>query len=201
MQVRIIQWAITISMVVVAVVHLLRPDLKVDAITITALVIAALPWLAPLVQELELPGGLKVKFQDLLVAKVKAEEAGLLASPTEAGALPEYSFLLVADTDPTLALAGLRIEIEKRLRLMAESHGLHVRPGVGSLLRELSRAQVLTSEEQNVLADLVHLLNSAVHGAAVDEQAAEWAIDVGPRLLRSLDMRIRDESRLQGYLQ
>lgn len=48
-----------------ALVHLLWPSLAVDAITVTLLAIAVVPWLAPLFKSLELPGGVKVEFQEL----------------------------------------------------------------------------------------------------------------------------------------
>ena len=48
----------------------------------------------------------------------------------------------------------------------------------------------MTEHERSVLADMVGLLNNAVHGAKVDHRAASWAIDVGPRLLKALDERI-----------
>jgi hypothetical protein len=34
---------------------------------------------------------------------------------------------------------------------------------------------------------MVGMLNSAVHGATVDISASDWAIEIGPRLLKSLD--------------
>lgn len=96
----------------------------------------------------------------------------------------------MAEQDPNLALAGLRIEIEKRLEALAEAKGVAAaRLGVGGLLRELARQNALSEEERSVLADMVALLNQAVHGATVDSRAADWALQVGPRLLRSLQQR------------
>jgi hypothetical protein len=162
--------------------HIIWPNLAIDAVALTLIVIAILPWLAPLVKSLELPGGWKVEFQELQKAASRAESAGLLAaepSPEESA----FSFQSIASRDPVLALAGLRIEIEKRLARLAEAHGLNEvrRPlGVGQLLRLLTQAEVLTSEERSILADMVHMLNSAVHGADVDPRAAAWAIEIGP---------------------
>ena len=48
----------------------------------------------------------------------------------------------------------------------------------------------MTEHERSVLADMVGLLNNAVHGAKVDHRAASRAIDVGSRLLKALDERI-----------
>lgn len=151
------------------------------------LVIALLPWLAPIFKSLEFPGGWKIEFQELQKAAARADEAGLLA-PSPASGPSEFTFQRVADEDPNLALAGLRIEIEKRLAKLAEKHGIETSGrGLGQLLRVLAERQVLDNQARSVLADMTGLLNSAVHGATVDPRATDWAISVGPRLLKALD--------------
>lgn len=106
----------------------------------------------------------------------------------------EYSFQTVADEDPNLALAGLRIEIERRLNQLVESTGLRSgstspRLNVGRALKVLGNAGILTHDQSSVLLDIIGILNSAVHGAKVDQQSARWALDVGSRLLTSLDKK------------
>lgn len=184
---------VSLGALLLALAHILWPSLAIDAVALALIVIAILPWLAPLVKSLEIPGGWKVEFQELQKAASRAESAGLLAAepPSSAG---KFSFQSVAKRDPNLALAGLRIELEKRLSQLADAHGLKSdRPvGIGQLLRMLTQHEVLTNEERSVLADMVNMLNAAVHGASVDNRTADWAIDVGPRLLRSLDERVAE---------
>jgi hypothetical protein len=99
--------------------------------------------------------------------------------------------MAIADRDPNLALAGLRIEIEKRLRKIADTKGIDSqRLGMGQLLRRLSDAQAISPNQRSVLSDMTSLLNDAAHGAEVDDRAAEWAINVGPKLLATLDERV-----------
>lgn len=183
-----IQIAISAVAVVIIVVHLVWPKVAIDGITLALLVIAIVPWLAPLFKSLEFPGGWKVEFQDLQKAKNEADKAGLLAPSNTINATPEYSFQMIANDDPNLALAGLRIEIEKRLMDLAESNNISVkRQGIGGLMRILSNEGILTQQEYGALADMVGMLNSAVHGATVDKRAVDWALETGPRLLKSLD--------------
>jgi hypothetical protein len=192
---RRLRQAVTLGALVLALTHVIWPDLAIDVITLALIVIAILPWITPLVRSLELPGGWKVEFQELQRTASRAETAGLLA-PAAAQPSSEFAFQIIANRDPNLALAGLRIELEKRLIQLAQAKGLEVRSyGMGQLLRLLAKHEVLTQEEQSVLADMVGLLNSAVHGAAVDPRAADWAISVGPRLLASLDQRILGQSQ------
>ncbi len=188
-EVRRTQIFITLVALVVAVAHIIWPDIKMDAITAFLLVVALLPWLIPLIRSLEFPGGWKVEFQELEKVKNKAEKAGLLSSKKKRTV--SYSFESVLDKDPNLALAGLRIEIEKRLVQIAKLNSLDVtRASVGQLLRLLDQKQILTPEESSALADMSGLLNAAVHGANVDRRAADWAFEVGPRLLHGLDEKI-----------
>jgi hypothetical protein len=99
----------------------------------------------------------------------------------------QYSFQLVAVQDPNLALAGLRIEFERQLRALAEAVGIGTRmQGARRLVVELVKESVLTEEEEGVLTELIELLNDAVHGADVGSRASRWAMDIGPRLLASL---------------
>ena len=191
---------VSLGALFLALAHIIWPRLAIDAVALALIVIAILPWLAPLVKSLELPGGWKVEFQELQKAASRAETAGLLAAePSQKEAA--FSFQSIATRDPNLALAGLRIEIEKRLSSLAEIHGLNARRpmGVGQSLRALAQAEVLTNEERSILSDMVNMLNSAVHGAEVDTRAAAWAIDVGPRLLTSLDERVIEAQRLTNH--
>jgi hypothetical protein len=48
-----------------ALIHLFYPNLKIDAITITLLLIALFPWLSPLFKSIEFPGGWKFKFREM----------------------------------------------------------------------------------------------------------------------------------------
>ncbi len=191
---------VSVGAILVALGHIIWPQLAIDAVALALIIIAILPWLAPLVKSLELPGGWRVDFQDLEKAASRAESVGLLAAK-QSEKESSFSFQSIATRDPNLALAGLRIEIEKRLSSLAEIYGLNERRGlgIGQALRALTQAKVLTNEEMSILADMVNLLNSAVHGAQVDSRAATWAIDVGPRLLTSLDERILEARRLTDH--
>jgi hypothetical protein len=188
--------AVTLSALILTISHLIWPNIAIDAITIALVVIAILPWLSPLVKSLELPGGWKVEFQELQKAASRADTAGLLAAEPSRSE-DSFSFQSISERDPNLALASLRIEIEKRLSKLAEVNNVeqHRPMGIGQLLRILVKREVLTDEERSILSDMVNMLNAAVHGATVDRQSADWAIDIGPRLLTSLDERIEESKK------
>lgn len=192
MKLKHLQYGITLVALLIALAHLIWPKLTIDAITVILLFIALVPWLAPLFKSIELPGGWKIEFQDFERARTEADKVGLLAQSAETQSRKEYSFQLVAKEDPKLALAGLRIEIEKRLIEIAKSNGLNAeKAGVGRLLNMLSERELLSQQQRSVLADMIGLLNAAVHGGDIDDRAADWALDVGPRLLNTLEAKTK----------
>ena len=189
---RKIQISITIASIAIAAVHMIWPDLKIDAVTLTLVIVAVVPWLAPLFKSLELPGGLKFEFQELERVKQEIKAAGLIdGTPPEKAS--SYTFLDVAESNPELALAGLRIELEKSLRTLAEQQGLASERyrGVGFLMRDLHQKQVISDQEKAALADMIGTLNKAVHGQDLDHRATQWVIDIGPQILDSLNARLK----------
>ena len=94
-----LQVCITIFSIAIAAVHLLWPTAAIDGITLTLILVAVLPWVAPLFKSVELPGGVKVEFQELEKARERADKAGLLVKPQTAKQLPEYSFSWSKDRD------------------------------------------------------------------------------------------------------
>ena len=194
MKTKVASFVISIFAILVAVVHLVWPALTIDSITIALIVIAIIPWLGSLFKSLEFPGGLKVEYHELQKAADKAKKAGLL-KPTlnkKPKKKLEFSYQQISSEDPNLALAGLRIEIEKRLLKIAESHGLEIRKGgVASIARSLKESDLLSGNEYSALLDIVVLLNSAVHGHKVDVDGANWAFETGNQILQALDEKIK----------
>lgn len=199
MNVKRIKYTVTLLALAIAFVHLIWPAIQIDTITLMLLIVALLPWLSSLFKSIELPGGLKIQYKDLEKIEERARNTGLLTEETTKGK-EDYSFQTVASTDPNLALAGLRIELEKRLFKLAESYDLQPnRRSLSTLLTDLNGHQLIGGAERGLLSDLTALLNSAVHGAVVDASAAEWALDIGPRILKALDERAASgEIRYKG---
>jgi hypothetical protein len=124
MQVKVIQVGISGGALLLVAARLIWPSLRIDGTTVMLIALALVPWLGSVLKSVELPGMIKFQYRDLQRAKRSAEEAGLLSPAATPERGKEYSFQQIAGDDPNLALAGLRIEIEKRLRQIAESRGI-----------------------------------------------------------------------------
>ncbi len=188
---RLLKTIVTLGAIAGLGVHLFFPELKIDAVTLGFFLLALLPWLAPLIKSAKLPGGFEIEFQDIKKAadKVAAGEpaAAAAAAPPLA---PEPDYLTIAEQDPRLGLILLRIEIEKRLRAIAEKVGLPKARSISQILRDLEARGVLSSESLGGLRDLIGLGNQAAHGVPVASDAAYSAVDYGPRVLGILDAKL-----------
>ena len=143
--------------ILVALGHTVFPGVKIDAVTLTLLLIAVLPWLGFVFKSVEFPGGLKVEYHDLEKASEDAAKAGLLSGPQKK--ILESPSLALAEQDPNLALAGLRIEIEHRLREIAKRRGLQGEGvGIGRLLQLLRAHGAISQDEGTVLSSIIQLL-------------------------------------------
>jgi hypothetical protein len=70
---------VSLGALAIAVMHLWKPDLQIDSITVVLLVISVLPWVQPLIKSIELLG-MKVELRELQNRVAEAQEAAEGAS-------------------------------------------------------------------------------------------------------------------------
>ncbi|SRR6266545_3871106 len=200
-----IRWSITVVCAVLAGIHFHWPSLALDTTSTILLIVAVIPWLAPVIKSIELPGGFKIEVQDIKAAMDKVTSAvppeeqlppSQFAPPQQPPpAPPRDAFSLIAEIaekDPNLALVAFRIELEKRLITLAEQNGIsETKRGVGFLLRQLQAKRAIPLSVASGLNELIALGNQAAHGASVSPDAAQWVLEVGPTVLGVLDESIR----------
>ena len=192
--------------------HLIWPTFKIDLVTLILAMVAILPWTASIIKSLELPGGFKIELQDVKAAtdKVTSLPISLDAEPgrfvtfvsdVKMSPTGYDSIANLSDTfgkDPNLALVGVRIEIEKRLNLLAQRNGIEPNRPLRYKLRKLQQQDIIPPEVASGLNDLVSMGNEAAHGAEVAPDAAAWVLDVGPQVVSILDEIIARDGSAQG---
>ena len=109
---RRLKWVVSVAACTGLFTRVVFPGLNVDAVSLGFLALAFLPWLSPLIKSAELPGGVKIEFQDVKAAARKITGTETVLDLT-LGGQSDFSFISVAAQDPALAVVGLRIEIEK----------------------------------------------------------------------------------------
>jgi hypothetical protein len=150
-----------------------------------------------------LPGGVSVDLQDEVQEVRQLSERVQLTPPpasrasapsiplTEAnarmiklGLAPMLSGLDVAyyrtkaETDPVLALAGLRIDLETMMRNVAVGFKLKLAPSgpIPRLLGRLREAGAITSDQMQLAQKIFSVCNQAMHGRFVSREEAEEVI-------------------------
>ncbi len=106
--------------------------------------------------------------------------------------------------DNSLALAKLRIEIERELRRIAYDNQVDIstRPlGVVSLAQELVSKEVLPTTWLGALREITSVCNQAIHGVEVPDDVAASVVRVGGQLLdrlRSVSIKGSNYVRVQA---
>lgn len=214
-----IKRGVSIGALVLIVLHLFWPSLGIDLVTIALLFVVALPWIGPILKELadsgvrnlELPGGIKIELADVKSAtdkviraagsfvppkvKISGTATTPLLAETHSGSLEPSSIESfdyireIANTDANLALVAFRIEIEKRLRALAETKGLSSNKiSLGQLVHELQLQNILPTEMASGLIELISFGNRAAHGVEVAQDAAAWVQDIAPSIIMELEV-------------
>lgn len=171
--------------------RILFPKLNIDAVSLGLLVFAILPWLSPLIKSAEIPGVGKIEFRDVRAAAEKIT-SGKNVVPMAASPGAEQSYIAIADQDPRLALIGLRLDLEKRLRELADRTGVRKNQPLISLTRELEKKEILHPSSGAGLRELIFYGNEAAHGAAVGADVATSAVEYGPKVLAFLDAKLAE---------
>jgi hypothetical protein len=128
-------------------------------------------------------------FNEVLITETIAHS---LPQPTKARIKVDpwdLSLGQLVGADNSLALAKLRLEIERELRRIAYNDNINVgtRPvGAMALARELASKKVLPPELLNVLQQIIPIANEAVHGGEISDQEAASVVRAGGQLLEAL---------------
>lgn len=102
----------------------------------------------------------------------------------------------LAESDPVVALAKLRIEIETRLRRIENridpAATKRNRPmALASIIRKLASQEVFDADLGESIRDVVSICNRAIHGEDIRDVDARKIIDTGADLLEVLDLAVR----------
>jgi hypothetical protein len=92
------------------------------------------------------------------------------------------------DSDPTLALAALRIEIERTLRTAAWRLQIteNEKAPLPTILGMIIKRNVLDVDQTQALQKILKMCNAAVHGAVVEKNEAEDIISLADQLNRTI---------------
>lgn len=121
-------------------------------------------------------------------------EAGLAQATAPPESVPEIrrtvaAILELGQEDKVLALAKLRIELEKILRRLGRALGIETtnRPNLlATIIHRLGAQEAIPQEMAGSLREVVAICNRAVHGESISDESATSILGVGADLLESL---------------
>lgn len=193
-------WWATFS---VALVLLLAHSFRLATVSVdhTSIFLLLLMLISPFIA-----GVRKIKFGDFEaeidpkeVQKIKHDaEASLAQVVTPPESVPEIArtvteILELANTDTVLALAKLRIELEKILRKVAFSldHAVTVSTShravpLAAIIRTLVTQEIIAQQTAGPLRDVMDICNRAIHGESIKAADAKAILEIGTGLLESL---------------
>ena len=96
------------------------------------------------------------------------------------------------DSDPVLALAALRIEIEKSLKNIAQRLDFPIREktSITKIIVNLERKEILSHEKVLILRQIINMCNKAIHGVAISKGEAKEIIFIAEKFYRTLENSI-----------
>lgn len=186
-------WISFSSAFILLIVHSFKiANLNVDS---TSILLLAVILVSPFVAAVK-----KIKFGDFEaeidieeIRKIKSEaEKSLIESQEEAEDRPEIyatsdAIKTLAESDPIIALAKIRIELEKVLGRIARFNSVKVSGfALGALVNKLTNQEIVSHDLGKTLREVIAICNRAMHGESISEEGAQTIVDVGVELLEEL---------------
>ena len=113
----------------------------------------------------------------LTEANARMLSLGLAPSPSGLE-LSYYRFL--AEQDPNLALAGLRMEVETMLKNLAKGFKVSIteRDSAGTIAIKLKERSSITSHQLELIKTIINICNAVVHGQKITTKQAEEILNI-----------------------
>jgi len=195
-----------------ALLQIYLPQVTINLTMDILIVIMFIPWIQPFVNKIDIPHGIIDLKGDINKLENEAKKSKLIVSSTKklSRSIKTSELLLnfgkakesVKGTDlyvlaheyPELALAGLRIWMEKELKELLYSKGHNINKkditSLGQTLHILRSLETINGKEYEVLTDLTRLLNRVIHSdITVDTDTAIRTLNLGYSIMQGLEER------------
>jgi hypothetical protein len=175
-------------------------NVTVDTTSILLLVVMLLSPFVTAVKKIKF-GDFEAEIDIAEIRKIKSEaEKTLSDSQSDQEIRPEIyeissSIKTLAESDPVIALAKIRIELEKALGQLARYNSLETKGhALGRIINEIANQEIITGEMGKTLRQVISVCNRAIHGESISEEGLTTIIDVGIELLEEIYWIARNEA-------
>lgn len=211
------QWLVITALgIALIVIHGFYSNVfTVDWYTIVILLILSIPFLSRFLKRAKVAGA-EFEFRDEIdstkiavqqsVEKAKSKTGGK-SKPVKFETFNLQSTKKLLDSDPVLALASLRIEIERKLSLAVKFFKLATKQeNLSDFIRVLKMKGILYPEQVIALRKIVNMCNKAIHGYAISRDEATEIVNLAEELNQSfavgysIDFSKNENYRKQGLV-
>ena len=188
---RFIQVVLMVITAFLLVSHILKwSAIHVDSVTLALVGLLLVIPFVDLIRKIKI-GDFEAEIGKAEVSKAQAKAAVELPPPTEEELdISEKQVRKLLRSDPRLAMAKIRIELEEALkRLYSATIGSEPdlrRNSLGRLVDVLVQRQVLRGPVASSVREVITLANRAVHGERIEPSAAEGLAILGVRLVHEI---------------
>jgi hypothetical protein len=181
------------------VIHGLFPNqFVIDGFSILIFVIISIPVLADFLKKAKIIGA-EFEFKDAITATEKLVDLSVKNAAIESKKTdkclhpPQFEVFDIIpikeliESDRVLALAALRIEIEKKLRLAANQLGFPQgnAKSTFNFFQFLMKRGSFHTEQIEAIKQILQMCNKAIHGFEVSQEEAEIIIELAEKLNKS----------------
>jgi len=195
-------WWITLVLgLIMLIAHTLSLNvIKVDNTSIILLIVIAISPFISAIKRIKY-GEFEAEINPKEIEKIKKEVREQVKDDERNEKPPESVSHIRAiqglvESEPILALAKLRIEIEKVLKKIFRITGLKNRQkrpmSAGQIAYSLAAAEIINKNIAQSIQEVISICNRALHGEDIRIQDAKSIVDVGTSLLSELDINADD---------
>jgi len=173
----------------------------IDNFIILIYFISSIPFTAQFLKEVNILGA-NFKFQEEIrkigklinvsgTARIKTNVSGSLTI-VKSKELDLDNVRKLLDSDPALALAALRIEIEKNLQSIAGKLDLPIKEkrSIAEIIVNLKSKEIFSHEQVLILRKIIQMCNKAIHGAVISKGEAREIISLTEKFYKTLESSI-----------
>lgn len=187
--------------IILLVVHSFKiATLNVDSTSILLLIIILISPFISAIRKIKY-GDFEAEIDPKEVQKIKSDLEKNIESKREGDETrPEIyeamdSIRELAESDPVIALAKIRIELEKVLLRLARATSIDTkRPALGSLIQKLSNQEIISIQVGKSLKEVVSICNRAIHGELISDESAGTIVELGIDLIEELYWDIQEQT-------
>lgn len=194
-------WWVTfiLSLILLGVHSFNLITVQVDSTSILLLIIILISPFVTTIKKIKY-GDFEAEIDSKEIQKIKSDVESINLQPAEEESRPEIYIATdaireLAVSDPVIALAKIRIELEKVLGRLARVTSIDIKKApLGKLVNILINHEVISQQVGKSLSEVISICNRAIHGEYISEENTNTIVEIGIELIEDLYWDIQEQT-------